>query len=274
MIEPRPFHRLFGLSWVDFFEGSDVSVEVELDLSMRQQFIDLVITWKGDKPLPRQLPDGFDNLGHYNLVTFKSYQEALDWWALCELIGHFVNYRKQISPSTNKLLPPSDFKLYAVCARYPSNLSHQIMLTPLSPGVYEIEVLTLRIRIIVVNQLPPKQQNAMLHLFSASEDLVQYGREQYRPHSKDISTILYDLLELYIEDESMSELLKEYARQSLDNILKNLTLEQRLKLLTAEERLKGLPAEERLKGLTPEEMIKALPPEVIQLLTQRLKNGD
>jgi hypothetical protein len=104
--------------------------------------------------------------------------------------------------------------------------------------------------------------------------LVQYGREHYRPHSKDISTILYDLLELYIEDENMSELLKEYARQSLDNIMKNLTLEQRLKLLTAEERLKGLPAEERLKGLTPEEMLKALPPEVIQLLTQRLKNGE
>jgi hypothetical protein len=72
----------------------------------------------------------------------------------------------------------------------------------------------------------------------------------------------------------MSEILKEYARQSLDNILKNLTPEQRLKGLSNEELLKMVPVNERLKGLTPDEMLKALPPEVIQLLTQRLKNGE
>jgi hypothetical protein len=274
MTEPRPFHRLFGLSWVDFFEGSDITVEMELDLSMKQQFVDVVITRKGDTPLPQRLPDGFDNLGRFNLVTFKSYQETLDWWAMCELIGHLVNHRKQHSPSTNKLLPPSDFRLYAVSARYPNSLSQQIEMTPLSPGVYEIEVLTLRIRIIVVSQLPPEEQNAMLHLFSANKDLVRYGREHYSPHSKEISTILYDLLHLYVEDKNMSEVLKEYARQSLANILKSLTPEERLEGISNEVLLKMVPAEERLKGLTPEEVLKALPPELRQLLAQRLKNGD
>src|SRR5689334_4956857 len=37
------FHRLFGLSWTDFFRGTDVAVETEFDLSTKQQFLDVVI---------------------------------------------------------------------------------------------------------------------------------------------------------------------------------------------------------------------------------------
>jgi hypothetical protein len=47
MSQPTPFHRLFGLSWIDFFDGTDVEVETELDLSIKQQFIDLIIVRKG-----------------------------------------------------------------------------------------------------------------------------------------------------------------------------------------------------------------------------------
>jgi hypothetical protein len=169
-------------------------------------------------------------------------------------------------------------------------LSQQIKLTPVSPGVFEHEVLTLRIRVIVVNQLPQEEQNAMLHLLSASEDLIQYGNEHYHPHSKEISTLLYHLLRLYNEDESMSEKMKEYLRQSVDSILKSIPPEERLKGMTTEERLKGMtteerlkgtteeellkliPLEERLKGLSTEDVLKALPPEILEQLAHRLKN--
>src|ERR1700678_4190445 len=114
MAEPLPFHRFFGLSWVDFCEGSDITVETELDMSLKQQFVDLVLTWKGEKALPSGLPDGFDDLFRFNLITFKSHRESLDCFALWELIGHFVNYMKQVSPSFDKLLPSTDFRLYAV----------------------------------------------------------------------------------------------------------------------------------------------------------------
>jgi hypothetical protein len=57
---PRPFHRLFGLSWKDFFQGADVDVEMEMDLSLKKQSIDLVIIRRGSGPLPRRLPDGID----------------------------------------------------------------------------------------------------------------------------------------------------------------------------------------------------------------------
>ena len=89
-------------------------METELDLSLKQQFLDLVLIRKGSEPIGRPLPDGFEDLAEYNLVTFKSHQEALVPWALWELVCHFVNYCKQASPSLQELLPESDFKLFAV----------------------------------------------------------------------------------------------------------------------------------------------------------------
>src|SRR5260370_38321150 len=131
MSELRPLHRLFGLSWIDFFQDSAINVRTETDLSLKQQYIDLVLIRKGPEPIPRRLPDGFEELAAHNLVTFKSYQEALDAWALWELIGHFVNYRKQSSPSLDDLLPTTDYRLFAVCARFPQQLAQQVTLTRL-----------------------------------------------------------------------------------------------------------------------------------------------
>ncbi|HKB41226.1 MAG TPA: hypothetical protein VKD72_32670 [Gemmataceae bacterium] len=253
MSETRPLHRLFGLSWIDFFQGTPIAVETELDLSLKQQFIDLVLIRKGPGPLPRPLPDGFEDLAGHNLLTFKSHQEALDGWALWELVGHFVNYRKQASPSIHDLLPEGDFRLFAVCARYPSNLAQLVTLTPLRPGVYEVNGLALRIRVIVVNQLPLQEHNAMLLLFSAREELLRYGREHYQPHSPETSTLLYDLFKEYSEEADVSDKLKEYVRQSMAELLKT------------------WPVEERLKGLSAEEVVRALPPETLQVLARLLK---
>lgn len=91
MADPRPLHRLFGLTWIDFFEGTSVEVETELDLSLKQQFLDVVLIRRGSGPIGRPLPDGFQDLAPHNLVTFESHWESLDAWAVCELIGHYVN---------------------------------------------------------------------------------------------------------------------------------------------------------------------------------------
>jgi hypothetical protein len=265
MSDPRPLHRLFGLSWIDFFQGTDITVETEIDLSLKQQFLDLVLIRKGPEPIPRPLPDGFEDLAAHNLLTFKSYQEALDGWALCELVGHYVNYRKQASPSLQELLPESHFRLLAVCARYPHNLAQQTTLTRVQEGVYEMPLVTIRIRVIVVAQLPREEHNALLHLFSAREELLRYGREHYRPHSAETSTLLYELFKAYNEDADMPDKLQEFVRQSIDQLLQS---------LPAEERLKGMPTEERLKGMSAEEIVKALPPEILEALARRLKaNG-
>ena len=274
MSDPRPLHRLFGLSWIDFFQGTAITVETEIDLSIKQQFLDLVLIRKGPEPIARPLPDGFDDLADHNLLTFKSHQEALDGWALCELVGHYVNYRKQASPSMQNLLPESDFRLLAVCARYPHNLAQEVTLTPVQEGVYEVRLLAMIVRIIVVNQLPRMEHNAMLHLFAAREELLRYGQEHYRPHSAETSSLLYELFKAYSEDPTMPDKLKEFVRQSIDQLLASLPAEERLKGLPAEELRKRLSTEERLKGLTADEVVKALPPEMLEALARRLKaNG-
>ena len=43
-----------------------------------------------------------------------------------ELVGHYVAYRKLVSPSPSELLPEDQFRLYAVAARFPHNLSGQV----------------------------------------------------------------------------------------------------------------------------------------------------
>src|SRR5438552_2681879 len=95
----RDWHRLFGLMLTDFFSGSPYTVEVERDLSAQQQFLDVVIVRGGRGRLQARLPDGLDDLADHNLVSFKSHCEALDAWAVRELLAHQVAYRKFVSPS-------------------------------------------------------------------------------------------------------------------------------------------------------------------------------
>jgi len=162
-------------------------------------------------------------------------------------------------------LPESDFRLFAVCARFPQRLTYQATLQILREGIYEAQAFGLRIRIVVPSQLPKEEQNAMLHLFSAKEDLLRYSHDHFHLHSRDTTTVIQQLFKEYEEDEAMSDKLREFARQTYDEIFKNMPVE---------ERLKGLAAEERLKGLSADEVLKALPPEVAEEILRKIKaNG-
>src|SRR6202040_3801994 len=119
----RDWHRLFGLLLTDFFSGLPFIVEVERDLSVQQQRLDVVIVRRGRGRFTGRLPDGLEGLRPHNLLTFKSHHEALDGWAMKELAGLDVAYRKLVSPSPSALLPEEQFGLYAVAARFPHNLS-------------------------------------------------------------------------------------------------------------------------------------------------------
>src|ERR1700721_1711849 len=132
----REWHRLFGLLLSDFFTGSPFVVEVEHDLSVQQQFLEVVIVRRGRGKFIGRLPDGLEELVAHNLVTFKSHHEALNDWAMKELICHSVAYRKLVSSSTSALLPEDHFRLYAVCARFPERLSTQVPWQKVQPGVY------------------------------------------------------------------------------------------------------------------------------------------
>ena len=80
MEEQRAWHRLFGMSWTDFFVGLPVVVEMEKDLSQKQQFLDVAILRLDDEPIPRRPPDGFEDLGRHDLIPFESHHDTLDGW--------------------------------------------------------------------------------------------------------------------------------------------------------------------------------------------------
>ena len=131
------WHRLFGLALTDFFTDSPYIVELEKDLSLRQQFLDVVILRKQPGALTQQLPDGLDTLADHNLLSYKSLHEPLDSWTLDELLGHFVNYRKQVSPR-GSLFPKAAFRLYGVSTRFPQKLAEEVALLSSQPGVYDV----------------------------------------------------------------------------------------------------------------------------------------
>src|SRR5919197_3121812 len=133
----RDWHRLFGLLLTDFFTGTPFEVEVERDLSVQQQLLDVVIVRRRPGRLDVRLPDGLEGLRAHNLITFKSHREALDGWAMKELVGHYVAYRKLVSRSPSELLPEDHFRLYAVCARFPHNLAGQVPWQQERAGVYD-----------------------------------------------------------------------------------------------------------------------------------------
>ena len=101
-----PWHRILGLALTDLFTGSPFEVEMEKDLSARKQLLDIAVVRKtGPVPASLILPDGLEGLSDFNLFTYKSLHQAVDAWALQELIGHYVNYRKLLVEPSGALLP-------------------------------------------------------------------------------------------------------------------------------------------------------------------------
>lgn len=289
MDEQRPWHRLFALSWMDFFRGLPVTVEPEKDLSLKRQLLDVVLIRKDATTLDCRMPDGMADLAAYNLVSFKSHKDKLSAWSLEELLGHYVNLRKQVSPSTDEadLLQAADFRLFAVCARFPRNLADDgVTLRGVQEGVYEVEALSRRVRVIVTGQLPRQEQNAMLHMYSANGELLAYGIHHYRVRSPETSTLLMRLYHRYRKEELiMPDALEELTQQTIDELLASLPAERLLKVVSdkdrlegvsVEKRLEGVPVEKRLEDVPVEEVLAALPmsPEVRQAVLRLLKaNG-
>jgi hypothetical protein len=245
----RDWHRLFGLLLTDFFTGSPFAVEVERDLSVQQQLLDVTIVRRGRGRFVGRLPDGLEGLRPHNLLTFKSHHEALDGWALKELTGADVAYRKLVSPSPSALLPDDQFGLYAVCARFPHNLAGQVPWQGVQAGVYDCRWGTDTVRVIVAGELPREGHNAPLHLFSASPELVGFASAAYRRRSEQTSRLLGQLFErLREEGFAVTFTMEDFNRQYIKEHFALLTSEER------EEVLRSLPLEERLAGLAPEQL--------------------
>jgi hypothetical protein len=269
------WHRLFGLGLTDYFTDSGYEVKVEIDLSIRQQYLDVLIIEQESGSQTSELPDGLENLARRNLVTYKSLRQVLDAWALDELIGHYVNYRKQSSPSLEKLLPVENFGLYAVTTRYPEKLETKAGLEPVKKGIYDIHWGSRQIRIIVLSEVLKIKRNALWLLFSGIAENVQFGALEYEWRRADRSGIFNDLFQHYkAEGIIMPYTWDDYFRERKQEVLEQLTPEERLRGLSLEDILKGLPLEELLKRLPPEELLKRLTREEIEAYLKKLSSSN
>jgi hypothetical protein len=247
------WHRLFGIVLTDFFKDSPYVVELEKDLSLKQQFVDVIII-EQDKEQPLSMvPDGLDNLGQHNVLSYKSHQESFTTWACDELLGHYVNYRKQVSPSMDKLLPSEAFRLYGVSTRYPQKLAQATKLTRILEGVYELTWGSQQIRLIVLSQILEAERNAVWQLFSGIPDHISYGASHYQWHIEQLSTVIYELYTHYrMEGIPMPYTVKDYYRDFT---------KEHLDWLSPEERLQGIELKKRIQDVPPDDILKTLFPD-------------
>lgn len=207
------------------------------------QLVDVVLIEQKRGRKPKEICDGFEHLRAHNLVTYKSMRESLNLWALQELMGHYVNYRKK---EGLRKVKAGDVGLYAICTRSSKAVSKQLSLEPCRPGIYDGNLLGEALRVIVLSEIAEESRNAIWALFSAQAEKVGWGKEHYHWHMDDWSGIMQQLWEFYdLEGVEMPYTLEQWRR---DFVLDHLGD------VPAEERVKGLPAEDRLEGLSAEEI--------------------
>ena len=257
------WHRLFGIVLTDYFVQSPYKVELEKDLSLKQQFLDVVIIRTEQGGEMPEICDGLEGLKKHNLLTYKSLHEPMNSWSIEELIGHYVNYRKLIGLD---VIGEDEIALYAVTTLYPRKLASTIKLKPIKPGgVYELQAVSRVVRVIVLKQIQDSKHNAMWNLFSSESQKVVYGIRNYKWHAKDYSTITDKLYELYIKEGiKMPYTMEDFERDYKEEFISK---------LTPEERVKGLSTEELLKVMPPEELLKVMPFEVIEDYVENAKKS-
>jgi hypothetical protein len=223
----------------DFFLDSEYEVVLEKELTAKKQFLDVVIIKHTEGKPITEFPEGLENLAQHNLITYKSIQESLNEWAIDELIGHYVNYRKQESPSLNKLIPKQDIKLFAICTRYPNNLEQQgLKIEEQQTGVFNLTYGSHQIRLLVLGKMPRKQRNALWQLFSGTSKGFIYGGKNYHWHLERDRAILNQLYEFYKQKGAiMPYTMDDFTRDFVS------------------EHIHVLSAAQRLEGLSPDEVL-------------------
>jgi hypothetical protein len=267
-----PWHRVIGMALTQYFSGTRWRVEVEVDLSVQQQRLDIVIlrhTGQGQEPV---WPDGFGEPAEYNLLTFKALKDPLNAWAIKELAAHSVAYRKLRSPSVKKLLPEEQFRLFAASMHFPQQLAGQIPLQPCGPGAYDIQWGTDTIRILVLREMPDAEQNVVWNLFSGERDCIATAFQRLQPRLHTWSSLLNELLGNYgLEGMAMPFTMEDFEREVQEKVLQKMGPEKVMGHYSPKQRLEGLSTEQRLEGLSTEQRLEGLSVEEIETIVRQLK---
>ncbi|HIE00991.1 MAG TPA: hypothetical protein EYP59_12010 [Thiotrichaceae bacterium] len=262
------WHDLIGLGLIDLFKCSNFEVKTEQNMSIKPQYVDVLIISKSNgKPLDN-LPDGFEFLTDHNILTYKSLNESLNQWAIAEVLGHYVSYRKIVSPK-DKLLPESKFQIYAICTHYPQKLLGPenklgAGIKKIKAGIYKISLPFIKpIIILVLSQMALQEPNALWQLFSGNAVGFEYGDAHYKWHDPEDKSLLNQLYHLYLkEGVHMSYTFEEFHRDYTMPFIESLPIEMRLK---------GIPPEEVFKQFSPDDVFKQFTPSEIEAYLLKLK---
>jgi hypothetical protein len=280
------WHRIFGMALTQYFAGSRWKVEVETDLSVQQQKLDIAIVFRdraGNNPDPIW-PDGIGEPARFNLFTFRGLKQVLSAEVVKEVVAHSVTYRKWVSPSPDELLPAADFRIFAASMHHPELLKRELAdrnmtLQKVDEGAYDLHWAIDRVRILVMREMPEKEQNIVWNLFSNHQPLIANAfatlKKKYSNQSGlgGWSAILNTMLEHYgLEGMTMPYTMEQFEKDVEEQFLAKLTPEKLLAKLTPEKILAKLTPEQRLAGLAPEQVASSLAPEQAACLSleQRL----
>jgi hypothetical protein len=123
-------------------------------------------------------------------------------------------------------------------------------------GVYDCRWGLDRIRVLVAGQLPREPQNAPLHLFSTSPELVGFAGGAYRRRSRQTSRLLNQLLKRFREEGfAMTYTMEDFNRQYAKEFFAELSPQEQREAL---ERLSPERRRELLQSLLSEEEVRQL----------------
>lgn len=236
-----PWCRWFGLLLEDFFTGTAYGVRLEEELSLKRQFLDVLILRWGDGPEPESLPDGLEGLGEHNLVTSSPRQNP--WtrgrWTSCSGTTSTTTSNSgsrtlmpwsQRSGSTRSAPPPAQpVPTGDGGTKKRGYVRHSLRHAPGAAGR--------------AARHPGRPHNVPWQIFSDESRCVESGLQCYDWHQEEARSLINQFAQHYhFEGALMASRCTTLPSTSRRNTSTN---------CPPEVLRNALPPEERLKGLTP-----------------------
>lgn len=206
--ESLKWHRLGGMVLTPLFNLLGYTTYLEVDLSLKQQLLDVLVVRREkippkDSGLPKIYWEAFEDFNEYNLISFKSFHESFNGYALMEFHGHAINYHKAKEVDFEKI------NLYAITNHYPKKLlkpfeGTKFLTTIKKDEIFDLTLSTVtRMRFVILRTT----DNPLLALFSNDPPKVEAG---YRKLSEE--TDLLDEISIYFSK------LAEYYGAEVNNM--------------------------------------------------------
>jgi len=187
------WHRLIGLILRPLFTAFGFETEIEVDLSIKEQLVDIIVVRKNKTPkhsgLPKEYWEIFNNFNEHNLISFKSYSESFNVKSILEVTHYLISYCKVYRVNPDKV------NLYAIIHHYPKKLLRAYEGTPFLTVIKKNEIIDLdlesifSIRFIITQET----EHPILALFSGKK------RKVFESYSKLENTWLLDNISKYFD---------------------------------------------------------------------------